>query len=128
MGSNTTDAEDSAATRLAHLDRYYREHPVTGPVEGHNPTVKPGSLLNLDTLDHVTASVREIADHTYSINPTAGPLPATASGVYDWAREHTEHADTSERLQLAIIEYRQYLEHAVRAGDHAVVCTHRCPK
>ena len=131
MGSdNTSDdtPEDTAAARLAHLQRYHREHPVTGPAEGSRRTVvHPSAPLSLATLDHVTASVREIADHTYAINPEAGPVPAAAAAVYDWCHEHTEHADEVERDRVLAVEYRHYLEHAIRAGDHTVVCKHRCP-
>jgi hypothetical protein len=119
---------DGAANRLAQLQRYYREHPVTGPVEGHAPTVQPGTPLNLVTHDHIQASVREIADHTYALNPDAGPLPPRVEAVYDWCREQTKHADETEQQRLAVIEYRQYLEHAIRAGDYKVIPPHRCPE
>jgi hypothetical protein len=48
--------------------------------------------------------------------------------VYDWAREHTEHADPIDRQRLEVVEYRQYLEHCVRAGDVKVIRRHPCPK
>jgi hypothetical protein len=125
---NTDNDTDGAAARLHHLQQYYREHPVTGPLEGHAPVVNPGAPLSLATLDHISASVREVAEHTRALNPHAGPVPAEAAAVYDWCREHTEHADDIDRQGLEVIEYRQYLEHAVRAGDHKVVRRHRCPK
>ncbi len=128
MGTSTTDDSDGAATRLHHLQRYFREHPVTGPVEGHRSVVTPGAPLQLDTLDHIQASVREIAGHTYALNPAAGPVPAESAAVYDWAREHTEHADDIDRQRLAVVEYRQYLEHCIRAGEYKVIRRHPCPK
>jgi hypothetical protein len=128
MGT-TDNGTDGAAARLQHLQQYFREHPVTGPVEGRSTLVHPGAPLNLGTLDHVRDSVREVAEHTYAINPKAGPVPAHAAAVYDWAREHTEHADDIDRQRLAVIEYRQYLEHAIRAGDwRKVIRPQRCPK
>jgi hypothetical protein len=125
---NTDGDSDGAAARLQHLQRYFREHPVTGPVEGRTTVVHPGAPLSLATLDHVTASVREIADHTYRVNPADGPVPAAAAAVYDWAHKHTEHADDIDRERLATVEYRQYLDHAIRAGDVKVIRRHPCPK
>lgn len=128
MGTTDTSDTDGAAARLHHLQQYYREHPVTGPVEGRSATVNPGAPLSLATLSHVADSVREVADHTYAVNPKAGPVPASAAAVYDWCRQHTEHADDVDRMRGEVIEYRQYLEHAIRAGDHGVIPRHRCPK
>ena len=128
MGTEDTGDGDGAAARLQHLQTYYREHPVTGPLEGHTTLVHPGAPLSLGTLDHITASVREVAEHTRALNPHAGPVPEAAAAVYDWAREHTEHADPIDRERGEVIEYRQMLEHAVRAGDIKVIRRHRCPK
>jgi hypothetical protein len=121
-------ADGTAAETLQHLQRYFREHPVTGPVEGHSTVVNPGAPLNLGTLDHIRDSVREVVTHTRAANPEAGPVPTEEAAVYDWAREHTEHAPEADRQRLAVIEYRQSLEHAVRAGDHKVIRRHPCPK
>ncbi|MFB8182550.1 hypothetical protein ACFC8N_42505 [Streptomyces sp. NPDC055966] len=126
---NTDDTDgDGAAARLHHLQQYYREHPVTGPAEGHRTTVHSGAPLSLATLDHVTASVREVAEHTYAVNPGAGPIPESVAAVYDWCHAHTEHAPETVRARGEVIEFRQFLEHAIRAGDHAVVRKQRCPK
>lgn len=133
MGTTTTSS-DGAAARLHHLQQYLHERPVTGPA-GHSyissepraTAVHPGAPLNLAHLDYIDDAVREIADHTYAANPDAGPVPTPAAAVYDWCHEHTQHAPEVQRERLAVIEYRQYLEHAIRAGDHDVVCRHRCP-
>ncbi|QBJ94491.1 hypothetical protein D0Z67_29425 (plasmid) [Streptomyces seoulensis] len=126
MGTRTD--EDDAASRLAVLHQYFREHPVTGPVEGHRTTTEAGTPLNLSTHDHITASVHEVTDHTRAVNPDAGPAPATVDAVYDWCREHTAHAPEEARLRLAVIERRHYLEHSLRAGDRLVIRKERCPK
>jgi hypothetical protein len=125
MGDESTD---TAAARLQHLTTYFREHPVTGPSERHAATVTPGAPLSLATLDHVRACVDEVVQHTHAANPTAGPAPSRAEAVYDWCRQHTQHTDDTVQLRGQIIEYRQYLEHAIRAGDVKVVRPLRCPE
>ncbi|MFF8910566.1 hypothetical protein [Streptomyces olivaceoviridis] len=112
---------DTAAARLHELAAYYREHPVTGPVEGHTATVTAAAPLQLGTLDHIRAAVQEVADHTRTVNPDAGPLPRSAEDVYDWMRQHTQHADEVEQQRAEVIEYRQWLEHCLLAGDHETV-------
>jgi hypothetical protein len=125
MGDDNTD---TAASRMRHLNTYFREHPVTGPAEGHTTTRTSTAPLRLATVDHVRASVREVVDHTRKANPAAGPAPSRSDAVYDWCHEHTQHSDETVRLRTAIIEYRQYLEHAIRAGDTKVVRPIRCPE
>jgi hypothetical protein len=125
MGDDNTD---TAAARLRHLTQYFREHPVTGPAAGHATTVAPAAPLSLATLDHIRACVTEVIDHTLAANPDAAPVPAHVEAVYDWCREQTRHADETVRLRRDIIEYRQYLEHAIRAGDVKVVRPLRCPE
>jgi hypothetical protein len=71
--------------------------------------------------------VQEVVQHTRTANPEAGPAPSRADAVYDWCREHTQHSDETVRQRTATIEYRQYLEHAIQAGDVKVVRRHRCP-
>jgi hypothetical protein len=124
---NTTDT-DNAAQRLHQLHTYFREHPVTGPTEGRAGHVTAPAPMNLGVLDHMTASVREVVDHTRSVNPAAGPLPQRVRDVYAWCHENLEHADEDDRQRLQVIEYRQYLEHAIRAGDTDVIPPHRCPE
>lgn len=125
---NTDDSTDTAAARLRHLHRYFREHPVTGPVEGHSGSRSAPAPLSLATLDHIRASVAEVVGTTRDINPAAGPAPSRADAVYDWCHRNTEHAPDAAQQRLATVEYRQYLEHAVRAGDVKVVRPHRCPE
>ncbi|KPC67991.1 hypothetical protein ADL27_57560 [Streptomyces sp. NRRL F-6602] len=123
------DSTDSAAARLRHLNQYFLEHPVTGPVEGHAPTTTASTPMSLGTLSHIDASVREIIKHTRKANPDAGQAPTRAAAIYDWAREHTAHAPEDVQQRRDVIEYRQYLEHAVRAGDwRKVIRPHRCPE
>jgi hypothetical protein len=121
--------EDSAASRLRQLNQYFLEHPVTGPVEGHSPQAAAPAPLSLATLDHITASVNEVINHTRKAAPDASRPPARADAVYDWARQHTAHADEAVQLRAAAIEYRQYLEHAIRAGDwRKAIRPQRCPE
>ncbi|CAL9668561.1 hypothetical protein SUDANB145_07291 (plasmid) [Streptomyces sp. enrichment culture] len=126
---NNGDTTDSAASRLRHLTTYLREHPATGPAVGHNPNPVASTPLSLGTLSHVDASVRELTDLVRKANPAAGPAPSRADGIYDWAREQTEHAPDAVRQRRETAEYRQYLEHAIRAGDwRKVIRPHRCPE
>lgn len=122
-----TDETDTAAARFGHLLNYFKERPVTGPVEGHAASRSTPAPMNLAVLDHIEASVAEVVQHTRDANPEAGPIPSRADAIYDWCREHTEHADETVRQRTATIEYRQYLEHAIQAGDVKVVRPHRCP-
>jgi hypothetical protein len=125
-GDATTD--DTAASRLRHLNTYFREHPVTGPAEGHTTPVTSAAPMSIATLDHIRASVREVVDTTLEANPHAGPLPASVDAVYEWCRQNTRHADETVRLRVEIVEFRQRLEHAIRAGDTKVVRPLRCPQ
>ncbi|MFF7795614.1 hypothetical protein [Streptomyces sp. NPDC007991] len=120
--------QDGAAARLHQLAEYFREHPVEGPVEGHSASRSAPAPLSLATLDHIQASVNEVIAHTRGANPEAGPAPSRADAVYDWCREHTEHADETVQQRRDTIEYRQYLEHALRAGDKLVIRKQRCPE
>ena len=128
------DDTDTAAARLHELHRYFREHPVRG-AEGHSYTAgrarTPASTspVPYDTavVEHITASVAEVAAHTRKVNPDAGQLPAHVADVYAWARANIQHAPAIEQQHQAVIEARQGLEHAIAAGDHKVVRPHRCP-
>ncbi|MFF7476600.1 hypothetical protein [Streptomyces sp. NPDC008092] len=132
--TDTGDTEtDSAGVRLAELHHYFRQHPVTGP-EGHSYTLsgnhhtftETGIPYNVRVADHIQASVTEVITRTRDANPDAG-LPKRIEDVYDWAREHTEHAPDDVRFRRDTLEYRHRLEHAIAAGDTAVVRPHRCP-
>jgi hypothetical protein len=124
---DTTDT-DGAAARLHELSTYFREHPVNGPA-GHSyisseprPTAVAATLpFNAGVTDHITASLREVAEHTRAVDPDAGPLPERVSDAYAWMREHTEHAPEIEQQRAEAIEFRHWLEHCLRAGDHETV-------
>ncbi|WP_047121253.1 hypothetical protein [Streptomyces leeuwenhoekii] len=126
-GDNTNTTQDTAAKRLRDLHDYYLKHPVTGPTARRAPTTSASAPLSLATLDHIQSSVREVAEQTLAANPDAGRAPSRADAVYDWCRQQTEHADEIAQQRLESIEYRHYLEHAIRAGDTKVVRRHRCP-
>ncbi|MFD8488576.1 hypothetical protein [Streptomyces sp. NPDC059712] len=126
---NQPDSTDSAAARLRYLNDYLLEHPVTGPSDCRNPTRTLSTPISLGTLSHIDASVREVITHTRKANPDAGQAPTRADAIYDWARQHTEHADEAAQQRRDAIEYRQYLEHAIRAGDwRKVIRPQRCPE
>lgn len=134
MGTIGSDSTDSAGQLLAQLHRYFRQHPVTGP-DGHSyisskpkaTAVAPGLPFNARVVEHIDASVQEVVNHTRATNPDAGPLPDHVAAVYDWAREHTQHAPEDVQQRRDTVEYRHSLEHAITAGDHNVVRPHRCP-
>lgn len=123
-----TDDTDTAASRLHQVIAHCLEHPVTGPVEGHPASRSAPAPLSLATLDHIQSSRREVIEHTRNANPEAGPAPSRPDAVYDWAREHTEHTDEQTQQRRDTIEYRQYLEHSLRAGDKLVIRRQRCPE
>lgn len=120
---------DSAAARLRQLNEYFLQHPVTGPTEGRTPTRTPGAPLSLATLDHVTDSVRELAELTDTVNAEPSPLPQQVQDVYAWCIANTAHASEITQQRRDTVIYRQYLEHAIRAGDwRKVIRPQRCPE
>lgn len=132
MGS--TDDDTAAGNQLSLLNRYFRQHAVTGP-EGHSfvssaprsaPTVS-AAPADLAVVDHIAASVAEVAEHTRDVNPEAGPLPPVVDAIYDWYVTNTRQADERQRQRGETIVYRQQLEHAIAMGDTLVVRPHRCP-
>lgn len=134
MGQRDTTDTDTAGARLHQLDAYYRQRPVTGP-EGHSytrfgartPATTTPLPYDADVVDHIGATVAEVITHTRRVNPDAGPLPDDVAGVYEWARQHTEHAPDTEQYVRDTREIRHRLEHAIAAGDTSVVRPHRCP-
>jgi hypothetical protein len=119
---------DNAAARLRELAAYYREHPVTGPAghsyissEPRSTAVTPALPLNIRTADHIRASLREVADHTHAVNPDAGPLPQRVQDAYQWMHDNTADGDEIDQQRAEVIEYRQWLEHCLRASDHETV-------
>jgi hypothetical protein len=122
-----TTGTDTAAQRLRELHAYFREHPVTGRAERSSPSTTPAAPANLTVLDHIQRTVTEVVEHTREANPAAGPAPSRADGVYAWAHQQTRHTDEGVRQRTETLEYRHYLEHALQAGDTAVIRPHRCP-
>ena len=126
---------DTAESRLRALNTYFREHPVTGP-DGHSvvsnqprPTAStPGLPYNARVVDHIDATVHELAAHARSVNPAADPLPPRVEAAYTWYMEQTRHADAAQRQRRDTIVYRQQLEHAIAMGDKSVIPPHRCPQ
>jgi hypothetical protein len=125
--STPGDGTDTAATRLHELAAYFLQHPVPGPSGRPAHSTTPSAPMNLGMLDYINASVTEVVQHTRTVNPDAGPLPAHVADVYDWCRQHTEHAPDIDQQRSRALEIRHRLEHAVRAGDARVVRHIRCP-
>ena len=132
--STAGEDDNETANRLRILNRHFREHPVTGP-EGHSVTgptsrataVAHGLPYPAQIVEQIDRSVAEVAAHTRTVNPAAGPLPARVEAVYDWYREHTANAPAAEQQRRDTILYRQGLEHAIAMGDTKVIRPHRCP-
>jgi hypothetical protein len=125
---------DDATTRLATLVAHFSQRPVTSaaghsytPTGRRTPATVSAAPLDLDMLDHIDASVQEIAAHARQVNPSAGPLPARVEAAYAWYMESTALAPAAEQQRRDTIVYRQSLEHAIAMGDTRVVRPHRCP-
>jgi hypothetical protein len=123
-----TTEDDTAPALLAELVHCFRERPVTGPA-GHSyiasepraTATHPGAPLNLTVVDHIDATVKELADYTRETNPDAEPLPAHVEDVYRWCVENTQNAPEDLQQRRDTIVYRQKLEHAIAMGDHDFV-------
>ncbi|MFI8792615.1 hypothetical protein [Streptomyces sp. NPDC055105] len=126
-----TDTSTKAAAQLALLVEYFVELRASSPGGGRrSPTrsIENTAPLNVATLSHIHASVREIREYVDIESPgTVEPLPKDPAGVYDWCIRNTEHDDEAVKRRRDTIIYRQYLEHAIEAGDDKVVRHHRCP-
>jgi hypothetical protein len=134
----STTEDDTAEQRLAELLHCFRERPVTGPA-GHSyisaepraTSVHPGAPLNLTVVDHITDTVKELADYTREANPQAEPLPAHEEAVYRWCIDNTQNAPEAVQQRRDTLIYRQKLEHAIAMGDHDSVSKAvrpiRCP-
>jgi hypothetical protein len=134
----STTEDDTAEQRFAELLHCFRERPVTGPA-GHSyisseprPTaVHPGAPIDLTVVDHITASVKELADYTREANPAAEPLPGHVEDVYAWCVENTQNTPEAAQQRRDTLIYRQKLEHAIAMGDHDSVSKAvrpiRCP-
>jgi len=132
MGNRTED--DTAASRLGTLLAHFTQHPVTGPAGRSFVSAAPRATpdapaapINLEVVDHITASIREVVDDTLAANPDAGPLPARVEAVYGWYVANTINAPEAVRQRRDTIVYRQALEHALAMGETKVVRPHRCP-
>ncbi|MFE4915893.1 hypothetical protein ACFRCX_30790 [Streptomyces sp. NPDC056652] len=119
---------DEAAHRLRLLQQEFTTLPACGPGDGRTGRrVHPPVPLNLAVIDHITASVREVAEQARTAAPEAGPLPAAPASIYDWWRQNTPDLDDGAVQARETVIYRQSLEHAIAAGDHKVIRKHPCP-
>jgi hypothetical protein len=131
----STTEDDTAEQRFAELLHCFRERPVTGPA-GHSyipadprpTTVHPGAPIDLTVADHITATVKELADYTREANPAADPLPTHVEDVYAWCVENTQNSPEAIRQRRDAIVLRQRLEHAIAMGDDKVIRPIRCPQ
>ncbi|MFE9461633.1 hypothetical protein [Streptomyces californicus] len=124
LGDNTTER------RLRLLQAEFTQHERRGPGDGRTATrTTSPAPLNLNVLDRIHTAVAEVVEHTRAADWTrpAGPTPADATRVYDWARQHTAHLDAEYQQARETLIYRQGLEHAIDLGDTTVVNQHPCP-
>lgn len=129
-----TEDDTTAGSRLRLLYDHFRERAVTSP-EGHSyvpagprtTRITAPAPADLGVVDHITASLTEVAAETHAANPDAGPLPSRVEAVYDWYRQHTQQAPEAVQERREAVIYRQQLEHAITMGDVDVVRPHRCP-
>ena len=119
----------TAARRLRTLHDELLE-PPRRPTDGMpRPTaVTAPAPINLDALDYIEAAAHEVIARTYTAVPTAGPAPRTPEAVYAWAEQATAHLDAERRKQHEALVVRQGFEHAIRAGNEAVVRREPCPR
>lgn len=133
MGATEQDA--TTAGRLRELNAYYRQHPVTSAA-GHSyissapraTATEPATPFNVDVVDHIQASLREVVADTLAANPHPGPLPVRIEGTYRWCIENTANAPEAVQQRRDTVIYRQGLEHAIAMGDTKVIRPHRCPQ
>ncbi|MYW49632.1 hypothetical protein [Streptomyces sp. SID161] len=119
---------DTATARLSELGAFLRNYPVKSAA-GHSyisaePRATPAAPAlpyNPNVENHIRACAQEITQHTLAANPDAGPLPDKVAAYYDWMRENTAHASEEDQFRAEVIEYRQWLEHCLRAGDNETV-------
>lgn len=125
MGRDAAADASRALRLLNHPD--LRHHPVHGPTERRSPSTTPAAPLNVGLVDYLARTVDELVTLTRDIAPDAGPLPERLEGLYDWCIEHTGNADADQQAHRDFLFEKQRLEHAVRLGEHNVVCEEPCP-
>ncbi|MFD8384281.1 hypothetical protein ACFV2X_38165 [Streptomyces sp. NPDC059679] len=128
MGEQETDAAVARA-RLRLLAAEFTTPRATRRAAAgrRTPTTAPREPINLDILDHLTKSTREIVDYTREVVPDADPPPATAEGIYGWMVKLTPHLDVDRQMVRDAIIHRQALEHAIAMGDKDVIRYEECP-
>jgi len=126
-----TDTSIKAAAQMALLVDYFVELRASSPNGGRrSPTrsIENTAPLNVDTLSHIRASVREIKEYVDVESPgTVEPLPKDDAAVYDWCVRNTDWDDEALTRRRDALMYRQYLEHTILTGDAKIVRRHRCP-
>ncbi|WP_416520061.1 hypothetical protein [Streptomyces achromogenes] len=122
------DTTDNAAARLQELGAFLRTYPVRGAAghsyissEPRGAAASPALPYNPDAEDRIRACMQEIAEHTLTANPDAGPPPEQVAAYYEWMRQNTQHAPEREQFRAEVIEYRQWLENCLAARDNETV-------
>ncbi|MFD9249555.1 hypothetical protein [Streptomyces bottropensis] len=127
MGQDTAE-QASRALRLLN-DPDLRHHPQTGPQQLTSArAANPSAPVNLDLVDYMSRTVKEVVDHTRTVNPDAGPVPQDVADIYTWCLENTPNADEAQARYRDFVIERQRLEHAVRLGNTHEVSKHPCPR
>ena len=120
---------DDRATTKARL-RLLRQELTTTPGAPREPGRRaPEGRPPVDVaiIDYLVEARREVVAHTRAVAPTAGPVPADETAVYDWAYQHTGQAPAQQRLILDAMVIRHGLKHALEAGDESVIRQEPCP-
>lgn len=127
MGEQDTDAAVARA-RLRLLAAEFTTPATTRRISGRRtPTPTPQEPVNLDILDHLMKSTREVVDYTREVVPEASPPPAIDEGIYGWMVRLTPHVDLEKQMARDAIIHRQSLEHAIAMGDKNVIRYEECP-
>ncbi|MFJ5294507.1 hypothetical protein [Streptomyces sp. NPDC088348] len=119
-------AEFSTPSRTAPTE--YSTHPLNAAPRTRATSPHSPAPMDLGVLDHITAAVTEVIEHTLAVAPDAGPAPAVPDEVYRWAAAATSTAGPGEQQARDTIIYRQGLEHAIAMGEDTVIRRHPCPQ
>jgi len=126
----TGDETATARARLRLLKQEYATPGLRqpGPRTRSAPHPPPSAPADLAIIDHVRQAAREIVTYTQSVAPDAGPAPADDADKYEWCRRETASLAPQQRMVRDAMLIRHGLEHALEAGDEAVIRQEACPR
>ncbi|MEW2402215.1 hypothetical protein [Streptomyces sp. NPDC046862] len=123
MGAGDDDAATAAQQLKLMAAHYVRRHPAPrepGTIRSTGGPTFPPLPIDPGIVDHMRASVTEVAAYVESNVPDASPAPAD-DRVYAWMRANTRQLDPRRQLTGEAIVFRQRLEHALAMGETEVV-------